>query len=325
MNKQEAYNDEIDLSNIFKTILRGKIKIIIIVIIGIFCAVVFSKNLPTPTIKSTTMIKPLGDSQLNIFYLSNSLDIYLVDSSRLYDNYFDLLEERTALRSAVKKFEIVSRENYKNNEKYEEAVSLASHDIVINYSPSAIVNKDGVSNYSTIILSGKNKGKLFELIKYIKNENNRLTIKNIEQEFENKIYTLRKLDEMSKRKILIRIQNKKDEYDVQMNKALQILNYQIEDLDTKIENSINDYKYQISQKLTHLAEQAALARGLGIARADKGNFYYSNSLTTTSSTFYLMGYEAIEKEIQIIKNRKDIERFVLNEELIKKKKRPSTK
>ena len=124
---------------------------------------------------------------------------------------------------------------------------------------------------------------------------------------------------MSKRKILIRIQNKKDEYDVQMNKALQILNYQIEDLDTKIENSINDYKYQISQKLTHLAEQAALARGLGIARADKGNFYYSNSLTTTSSTFYLMGYEAIEKEIQIIKNRKDIERFVLNEELIKKK------
>ena len=322
MSIQKTYNDEIDLSRVFRVILNGKIKITIIVIISIFCAIGFSRNLPAPTITSITEIKPLGESQLNVFDLSNSLEIYLIDSSRLYNNYFDLLEERTALRSAVKKFEIISRENYKNNEKYEEAVSLASHDIEIDYSPSYVsfANKDGVNKHSTIILQGRDKSKLFELIKYIKDENNRLTIKNIEQEFENKIFTLRKLDELKKKKILIRIQNKKDEYDVQMNKALQILNFQIEDLDTEIENSINDYKYQITRKLTYLAEQAALARELDIARADKGIVNYSNSiLAITDSTFYLMGYEAIEKEIQIIKNRKDIEKFAVNEELLKRK------
>ena len=354
MSIQETYNDEIDLSKVFRTILNGKIKIIIIVIISIFCAIGINIIQPTPTIKSITEIKPLTESQLNVFDLSNSLKIYSIDSSKLYNTYFDLLEKRTALISAIKKFEIISEENYENNEKYEEALLLASYDIEISYSSNnnAFPNQDAANKVSTIILKGSDKNKLFEMIKYIKDENNKLTIKKIEQEFESKILTLRKLDELDKKKILIRIQDKLDEYDVQMNKALQVLNFQIEDIDTAIENSIKDYKYKIVKKLAYLSEQAALARKLEIARgsdmitalgassfgassfgasaagaasasgassfgADKEDINYVKNNSTNS--YYLRGYEAIEEEIQIIKKRKNIKNFVLNEELIKKK------
>ena len=49
MSIQETYNDEIDLSKVFRTILNGKIKIIIIVIISILCAIFIEYNKPDPT------------------------------------------------------------------------------------------------------------------------------------------------------------------------------------------------------------------------------------------------------------------------------------
>ena len=103
MSIKETYNDEINLLDLFKAISLGKKKIIIIIIITIFCAIGISKIQPTPTIKSITEIKPLTESQLNVFDLSNSLKIYSIDSSKLYNTYFDVLEKRTALRSAIKK------------------------------------------------------------------------------------------------------------------------------------------------------------------------------------------------------------------------------
>ena len=323
MSIQETYNDEIDLSKVFRTIWNGKIKIIIIVIIGIFYAISTNRDQPTPTITSITEIKPLSESQLNVFDLSNSLKIFSIDSSKLYNTYFDLLEKRTAIKSAIKKFEIISEENYENNEKYEEALSLASYDIEISYSSfnNGFPNQDADNKVSTIILKGKDKNKLFEIIKYIKDENNKLTIRKIEQEFKNKIFVLRKLDELEKEKIMVRIQDKLDEYDVQMNKALQVLNFQVEDINIAIENSIKDYELITVKKLTYLSEQAALARELDIARG-LGTVKAENN---SNSQYYLRGYEAIEKEIQIIKERKNIEDFVLNEELIKKKKKPGTK
>ena len=326
MSIKETYNDEIDLAEVFKTISRGKKKLIIILIISIFFAIGFNKNQSTPTVKSTTEIKPLSEGELNVFDLSNSMNIYNINATKLYDNFFDILQKRTAIRNAIKKFKIVSKENYENNEKYEEAVSLASHRIKINFfrSSNTILDKDSsLNNYSTIVLKGADKNKLFELIKYIKNENNRLSINNIEQEFERKIFTLRKLDEIEKKEILVSIQDKKDEYDVQINKALQNLKFEIEDLDIAIKNSFNDYELKTSKRLRYLKEQASIARKLEIPKLKDGTPLQSYSLLggNDSGPFYLMGYEAIDKEIEIIKDRQDIKLYALNERLIRQKRK----
>ena len=333
MSIKETYSDEINLLDLLKTISLGKKKIIIIIIITIFCAIGISKIRPNPTIKSITEIKPLSEGQLSFFELSNSLEIYKINSTILYENFFDTLEKRIALRSAVKKFGLVSRENYENDEKYEEAVSLASYAIEIKFFSPYSVYRDSVEEdkYSRIILIGSDKDRLFEMIKYIKDENNKLAIKNIEQEFKRKIFTLRKLDEFEKRKILIEIQNKKDEYDVLTNQSLQNLKFKIEDLDAEMKNSLKDYEYLITKRLRYLREQASIARKLDIPTIYKnykafayaaGEKRYSPSFAmgvTGDGPFYLMGYVAIEKEIEIIINRKDIEIFALDGKLIKQK------
>jgi hypothetical protein len=325
MSIKETYNDEINLLDLFKAISLGKKKIIIIIIITIFCVIGISKIQPTPTIKSITEIKPLSEGQLNFFELSNSLNIYNINTAILYENFFDVLEKRTALRSAVKKFGFVSREDYENDEKYEEAVSLASHEIEINFFRPYGVYRDREieDKYSSIVIIGSDENELFEIIKYIKDENNKLAIKNIEQEFERKIFILRKLNELEKRKIVIEIQNKKDEYDVLTNQALQNLKFQIEDINAEIANSIKDYEYRITKRLRYLKEQASIARKLDVATIDKNYKTFgasgANLGVTDGGPFYLMGYVAIEKEIEIIKNRKNIEVFAIDEKLISKK------
>ena len=85
---------EIDLVKLFQIILRGKKKIIIIIIISIFLAFGIYKNQPVPagpSIKSTVEIKPLDESQLIIFELFNSLEIYDVNSGMLYSHYVKIL------------------------------------------------------------------------------------------------------------------------------------------------------------------------------------------------------------------------------------------
>ena len=321
-----THEKEINLDELFHIILRGKKKIIIITIISIFFAIGFYKMQPAPaapSTKSITKIKRLNKNQLVIFEFFNSLDIYNINSELLYSNYHKILQERTAFKKAIEKFEIISKKNYENNEKYEEALTIASYKMAIGSDGSNLRQDAAIS----ISLEGTNKKKSLEIIKYIKDENNRLSIKNIEQQLRYKILILKKFDEIKKANIKIKIQDRKDEYDLEVNKILQDLKSKIEDVDSAIKNSIydkemeiiknqKDYKNRTSIRLQYLEEQAAIARKLKI----------KNLVDGLGLPFYLRGYLAIEKEIQLIKNRKYIlpyasEQNAIDKALFKKKRR----
>lgn len=301
---------EIDLVKLFQIILRGKKKIIIIIIISIFLAFGIYKNQPVPagpSIKSTVEIKPLDESQLIIFELFNSLEIYDVNSGMLYSHYVKILNERTAYKKALKKFEIISKKNYENNEKYEEALTMASYKMTIS-------TNDGT--YMSFSLAGDDKKKSLEIMKYIRDENNRILIKDIEQQIKYRVSLLKKFDEIKKTEIKIEIQDRKDEFDLKIKEILQNLKFRIEDIDIAIQNSIDDYDYRVSKKLQFLEEQTSIARRLDISAPVISNLrggYEDNNL------FFLLGYLAIEKEMEIIKNRKDIDRYAANEKLLKTK------
>ena len=333
MYKNKTYNDEIDLAKIFQTIWRGKIKLIIILTISIFCAISINKNQPDQVIESITPIIKISEDQLSIFELHNTNNIYPVDSSILYNKFINILERRKVIKDLIRKFQVVSKENYENNEKYEEAVSIASFGIL-----KKIINDESISYQ--IFLNGTDRNRLIEIIRYIKTENEKLVIQTIREEFKNKITLLKKVDDIEKNNIKIKIQHSKDEYDKKKKKKKQSLEFQIEDTNLAIKNSLLDYQNKISKRVQYLNEQAKIARKLEISKPSMNFKTFNPSITilglnksgsssndksmldvSNDVPFYLIGYEAIEKEIDIIKNRKNMENYLSNEELLRTKRK----
>ena len=87
-------------------------------------------------------------------------------------------------------------------------------------------------------------------------------------------------------------------------------------LETEIENAIQDYQIYLNDQLAYLSEQASLARVLGI---EFGTVTGTNNSTvsgrSSAMTFlkgmtYLDGYQALEEQIAILSSREQIEAFV---------------
>ena len=102
--------------------------------------------------------------------------------------------------------------------------------------------------------------------------------------------------------------------------------YKLEDISIKINNLLIDYEREISDRLAYLSEQSAIAKKLRIAKntIEVQTFGNQNALLSnvkTDSPFYSRGYEAIDKEIELILSRKDKKAFIKELYKLEKKKR----
>jgi LPS O-antigen subunit length determinant protein (WzzB/FepE family) len=91
--------------------------------------------------------------------------------------------------------------------------------------------------------------------------------------------------------------------------------YQLEDLNTAIDEATFVYEMERDRRVAFLREQAAIARELGIAKntIEAQTFATATSVLTnlnTDSPFYLRGYEAIDEELELIQSRSDPKPFV---------------
>ena len=90
--------------------------------------------------------------------------------------------------------------------------------------------------------------------------------------------------------------------------------FELEDISTQITNILVDYDRKTSDRLAFLSEQALIARKLGVAKnaIEAQTFSAQNGIVAsvkTDTPFYLSGYEAIEKEVELISSRKDKRAF----------------
>ena len=348
--KKVTHNDEISFSELIKVIYRGKRKILIIVTISIFCAIFINintyvnnkKNKTDASFKSTTLIKPLNENQLNSFEILNTLGIYQIDSQILYNNFFEIFEKREIFKDVIRKFEIIPKENYENDEEYERAVSTASYRKIKIIQPTPQNDLDTIPN-KIIVLNGSDKDQLFRMNKYIKEETNRLAYENLNKIFDEKILILRKFDEIEKKNIQTEIQDIEKEYDLTVNKKIQNYKFRLEDVETNIKYLIADNKLKVTQEfedidtlfeilreerrvnekkeIQFLSEHALTARELGIAKLPLSDFKEFIIEKKKDVPYYLRGYEEIEEEIQMIKNRKNVELSVNSEKLYLKNKK----
>ena len=93
----------------------------------------------------------------------------------------------------------------------------------------------------------------------------------------------------------------------------------------QINNVISDYDREINERLAYLTEQSKIARTLKIAKNTiEAQIVGDQRLISNiniESPFYLRGYEAIEKEIEILKERVDKKVFTRGLFKLEKEKR----
>ena len=101
-----------------------------------------------------------------------------------------------------------------------------------------------------------------------------------------------------------------ENYNQNINSFEYLRSLKLDEINDTMQLALFTYEETIKQKLEYLKEQSQIARTLGIAKNTLGteNFSVGNgSITNVKSDtpFYFRGYEAIEKEIQLIEVRKD--------------------
>ena len=305
-------NDEINLVELMYTLWEGKWKIAVAVIISLI-AVISYQSTKTKNFTAITEIKPVGILEFNKYLELNDL-IKIIDVnnegnvtkkvnqitiSGLLDSFINILEDKSIFEDAIRKFNLLDASQYNNEQEYNEAIILLTSSVKI-LSPEVNDNaKKGKleKSYYTINFTHHDAEKWKSTLKYV-------------DEFTNKFVKKNLVDEYSR--TLEFLENEKE--------------YKLEDISIKINNLLIDYEREISDRLEYLREQSAIAKKLDIAKntIEVQTFGNQNALLSnvkTDSPFYLRGYEAIDKEIELILSRKDKKAFTKELFKLEKEKR----
>lgn len=284
--ERSTYDDEIDLVQLFKTLWDSKWKIIGIVIFSVLSVLGYQFVQPQTNFVAKTEIKPIA-SDAERYRLSNSLGFFEVTPDMLLNLYIEKIDERTLFEDAIRKYQLLDIEKFEDKEAYEEAViALAS---TIQILPPINVNgtnRGEVRRFWTIQFEHIDKEKWIQILSSVDSFANQAVKSNLQQQFKTSLY--------------IGKQKSKNE---------------LEDIQTQIENALVDYERKARDRMAFLREQASVARKLEVAKntIEAQTFSAQNGMVAsikTDNPFYLRGYEAIEKEIELIETREDIKAFI---------------
>jgi LPS O-antigen subunit length determinant protein (WzzB/FepE family) len=310
-------SDEIDLIQLIETVWDGKWKIIAITaacVLGVFG---FEVSGPVPSFVATTEIKRTLASDAEDYRQSNALDFFAVypdiqarDRDRDRDRektpsvvldqmFIEQLENRSLLANIFKRHGLLLREQFDSDQDYERALTQLAATISI----LPPVNEDGAQRgesrrHWTLQFKFNDEGKWLAALAELKDTANKNVRNAIRLRFEN-------LQASAKQ-----------------NRA-----FDIEDLDAAISVMITAYDAETSSKLAYLAEQVAIARTLGISKQTSipqpsiyqnlnnthgvGSLGNSPSKLGAEPPLYLRSYDALEKEIELIKARQDKRAFIV--------------
>ena len=306
MKKNEATN-EIDLLEIFLTLMNNKMKIVLIVVLSIAVASGFQyiqANKVTPK-KFTTKI-----SAVSMFNEDNNYrDIVLnVDFKKININRLTLFELflktlKIEIRTLIEQSNIIKKENYKDNKAYEVAINRVVSKVIIKEIIKDTIKGKQIIGDAMQVYGGY--GYTEATIQFLSEDedttNKWLKILNTLE------YSINKKTQEYLKSLI----NKKLERD-----KLVIQN-QIEDIDRRIENDVKFYLLETDSRLSFLREQAKIARE-GNVDSEKvtpssfGSNYSINYNEDSLSLYYMKGYRVIEKEITLIKKRENPYLFAKN-------------
>lgn len=222
--------------------------------------------------------------EINSNYFSE-LEFYKLSKSNLFKVYLELLKDKKLFEDGIRKYNLLDINEYINEQQYDLAIiNLASSiKILLNKAD----DKNSFENIGAQIqIKYNNVDKWKRVLTYVDEQANNLIRQNLIKHFDT---------------LLLAAQSQKD--------------HKLEDVATEINNLIIDYEGVIATKLVFLEEHLQIAKKLGLEKntiemqPDFTNFS-ALAIVKPDSPYYLRGYGAIEKEIELIKNRENIKPFI---------------
>jgi LPS O-antigen subunit length determinant protein (WzzB/FepE family) len=312
----QQYNDEIDLVELFTTVWQGKWQILSFVFVAVLGVLGFNFTQPAPSFTATTEIKPISSVDAELYRTSNAVGFFEITPSLLQQLYIEQLDERRLLESAIRKYELLDRAKFKTEELYNEAVI----EFAASVSLLPPVNVDGIEKgevrrYWTIGAEYNNDEKWKAVLTNVNSEVTEKVRTALVSRFQTSVEVAKQKKNFQLDDLATQIKNAKQDFDKEMSEFELKQGFQLEDVDTQIRNALADYDRKTADRLAFLREQAAIARKLGVSKntIEAQMFTAQNGVVAnvkTDTPFYLRGYEAIEKEIELIESREDKKSFV---------------
>lgn len=281
------YDDEIDLVELAQTVWDGKWKIVAVVALSVLSVFGYQTIQPQPNFEASTEIKPITSVEAERYRQSNALSFFEVTPNKLLDLYIEQLDERTLFEAAIHKYQLLEVEKFEDKEAYQEAViALASSIEILPPLDVDGADREEVRRFWTIRFEYNDDTKWKSVLSSVDLIANQSVQRILQKQFQTSLYI-----------------------------AKQKRAFELEDIQTQIENALSDYGRKTSDRLAFLREQASIARKLGVAKntIEAQTFSAQNEMVVyakTDTPFYLRGYEAIEKEIQLIEAREDTKAFI---------------
>jgi LPS O-antigen subunit length determinant protein (WzzB/FepE family) len=285
-SEQFRADDEIDLLELIKILWEGKWTIVGTTGFVTSIALVVLISVPS-SFDATTKIKPISAFAADAYAESNALGFFVVDRSALLASFVGRLDDRELFVEATKALSLINRDDFEAEALYEEEV-LAFVESLRLLPP---LNEDGLERGVSrrnweLVAEYDDQDKWLEALRYVERRANAEISALIRQRFATKVLV------------------------TERSEAFRLL-----DLGTSIDNALEDYNRDTADRLAFLREQADIARELGVAKntIEAQTFSAQTSILAsieTDTPFYLRGYEAIEKEMQLIKSREDKQAFV---------------
>ena len=279
-------DDEIDLVELLQTIWDGKWTVVGIAVLAAVFGGAFAFLRPASFV-ATTEIKPITSIQEQAYQANNALEFFEIDADLLRDLFIEQLEERSLFEAAIREHELVARADFESDADFEAEVVKTAAEIQL-LRPTNVdgAQKGEVRLNHQIVYEGSSQEKWLKILRDVSSASRENVRSDLNQRFQNNIAV-----------------------------AEQTRAFKVEDLETSIANAIADYERLTSDRLEFLTEQAQIARKLGVSKntLEAQTFSASNGIVAnvqSDTPFYLRGYDAIEKEIELIRNREDKRAFV---------------
>jgi len=282
--REQYYSDEIDLADLIRTFWRGKWLVIRVTLATLALGIAYLAYLDLKP-KSYTVsleIRALPFSKIVVYEDINELDfISPFNSESLLSNFIDDLKSHDSFEQAIK------AQNYiiQQKDETDKAFAFRIKETAINF----------------IIRSDQDIDSVPIKVLEVTTQKPKLITKVI----------INALDQSN--------HNVNNFYESMFRKQINRQNQKSEDALVNIENlrqrAIIKFNSETSSRSDHVTEQAKIARALDLKTGTfRSQVLQNNSAVLNTSNvdspLYLMGYLALEKELELLKSRTNPENFI---------------
>jgi LPS O-antigen subunit length determinant protein (WzzB/FepE family) len=283
------YDDEIDLSELVKTLWLGKWTIALCTCLCLVSAIAyhkFTKNSFTATLE----IKPISEVEAIKYIEFNALGFNSISVGMLLASFNTKLQDRQIWFSAFDEMYSSKKDTFENLETYNDWISSLTYSVKFELpmldENLTEIRKQDKREYFAIKYEGFEIDEFEDVIRKVSSVANNFVKSNLIVNFEKQIIVKEQGDRFTK-----------------------------EDLHNSISNLMVDYDKKISVRLDFLEEQSKIARKIGVAKSTFESQTYQNTSASvtnvqTDAPFYMRGFEAIEEEIFLLKSRKNKENHI---------------